>query len=102
MIAIRNRVIPGPRVVALGTFDGVHIGHLRLLETGKKLAAELGAQLRVCTFDRHPLSVIRPGQAPELLTTLPEKLRLLSEAGAGEVRIWHFTREMAAMPPEDS
>ena len=101
MIAIRNRVIPGPRVVALGTFDGVHIGHRRLLETGRQLAAEEGAQLRVCTFDRHPLSVIRPGQPQELLTTLPEKLRLLAEAGAGEVRIWHFTQEMAAMPPED-
>ena len=101
MIVIRNRAFTGPRVVALGTFDGVHIGHRRLLETGKQMAEETGARLQVCTFDRHPLSVIRAGLAPELLTTLPEKLHYLAETGAGEVRIWHFTREMAAMPPED-
>ena len=52
-------------VVALGMFDGVHVGHQRLIREAVRLARELDAQSVVCTFDRHPLSVICPARAPE-------------------------------------
>ena len=69
------------RVVALGTFDGVHLGHRELLETGLRYAREHRVPLRACTFDRHPLEVIRPETAPKILTTIPERAALMARAG---------------------
>ena len=63
--------------VALGMFDGVHIGHQALIYRAKDLAREMNARCVVCTFDRHPLSVIRPEQAPEQLLTIDQKLEKL-------------------------
>ena len=89
------------RVVALGTFDGVHRGHRELLETGLKYAREHGMLLRACTFDRHPLEVIRPGSAPKILTTIPEKAVLMEYAGVDEMHLIRFRKEIADMEPED-
>ena len=99
------RVIQGTRatdarVVALGTFDGVHLAHMELLKAGSRMARELGVPLQVCTFDRHPLRVIRPESAPGLLTTTAEKLARIQAAGAEETRLLHFTRRMADAAPE--
>ena len=90
----------GARVLALGTFDGVHRGHQRLLKVGKRYAWEHGILLRACSFDRHPLEVLRPGTAPGLLTTLPEKIRLMARYGADELQLLRFTPETADMEPE--
>ena len=68
MRVIRNSLPAGERVVALGTFDGVHLGHARLIHSAKMLSANMDAPLRVCTFDRHPLEVLRPDN---LLSMLP-------------------------------
>jgi riboflavin kinase/FMN adenylyltransferase len=91
----------GARVLALGTFDGVHRGHQALLQAGKKYAREHGILLRACSFDRHPLEVLCPGKAPEQLTTAAEKERLMAAYGVDELQLLHFTREMADMAPED-
>jgi riboflavin kinase/FMN adenylyltransferase len=91
----------GARVLALGTFDGVHLGHQALLKAGKNYAREHGILLRVCSFDRHPLEVLRPEIAPAQLTTAAEKERLMASFGVDELQLLHFTREMADMPPED-
>ena len=56
-------------VLALGMFDGVHLGHRALILRAAALAKELGGDAVVCTFDRHPLSVLCPGSEPEALTT---------------------------------
>lgn len=88
-------------MLALGTFDGVHRGHQALLERGRRYAEEHGALLRACSFDRHPLEVLNPGKAPGLLTTLPEKIRLMSRYGADELQLMRFTRETADMEPDD-
>ena len=88
------------RVLALGTFDGVHRGHRALLETGLAYARRHGLLLRVCTFDRHPLEVLCPEKAPRVLTPLAEKIRLMEEAGADELQLIPFTRETADMGPE--
>ena len=91
----------GERVLALGTFDGVHKGHQELLAAGKQYAREHGILLLACSFDRHPLEVLRPASAPKLLTTLPEKIGLMARYGADELQLLRFTREMADMDPEE-
>ena len=88
------------RVVALGTFDGVHRGHRELLETGLKAAREYGVPLRACTFDRHPLEVIRPETAPRILTTIPERAALMARIGVDEMQLIRFRKETADMEPE--
>ncbi|TML42477.1 MAG: riboflavin biosynthesis protein RibF [Actinobacteria bacterium] len=85
-----------PRSVALGTFDGVHLGHRRVLETALSTAPELAPT--VVTFWPHPRSVL--GNEVGLLTTLDRRLELLAEAGVGETLVVEFTVELAQMEPE--
>ena len=101
MKVIRNQTPVGERVLALGTFDGVHRGHQALLTAGKRIARESGILLRACSFDRHPLEVLRPETAPKLLTTLQEKTELMARYGVDELQLIHFTRETADMLPEE-
>ena len=83
-MVIRKAEPAGERVLALGTFDGVHLGHKALLDAGKQYAQQHGILLRACSFDRHPLEVIRPEIAPKLLTVPEEKeewMERFSKAG---------------------
>lgn len=91
----------GARVAALGTFDGVHTGHRQLLGTAREYAKAHGIPLRVCTFNRHPLEVVRPEAAPPILTTIPEKAAALMRCGADETELIPFDRHAADMEPED-
>ena len=100
MRVIRGTEKAGERVVALGTFDGVHLGHQTLLKTAKAYAKAHGIPLRVYTFDRHPLEVIAPKFAPKILTTLPEKMSKMCRLGVDEVQLVTFDRSMADMEPE--
>ena len=79
-------------MVALGTFDGVHRGHRELLETGLRYAHEQGVPLRACTFDRHPLEIIRPESAPKILTTIPETAALMARVGVDEMQLICFRK----------
>lgn len=88
-------------VVALGMFDGVHIGHQMLIRTAVGLAKQMNVQSIVCTFDRHPLSLLKPEYAPEPLLSPEENLRKFEQLGADAVLIQPFTREFAGMLPED-
>ena len=101
MKVIRTAGDAGERVLALGTFDGVHRGHQALLSAGKQYAKAHGILLRACSFDRHPLEVLRPETAPKLLTTLPEKTGLMARFGADELQLLEFTHETADMEPAD-
>ena len=69
-------------VLALGMFDGVHIGHRVLMERARRMAARLGAELIVCTFAEHPLKLIAPDRLPPQLTTLEERAALMEALGA--------------------
>lgn len=100
MRVIRKPEKAGPRVVALGTFDGVHTGHRMLLQTARDYAMEYRIPLRVCTFNRHPMEVICPGKAPKILTTIPEKAAALTGCGVQEMELIRFDRREADMEPE--
>jgi riboflavin kinase / FMN adenylyltransferase len=83
------------RSVAVGTFDGVHRGHLRVIEA----AREVGLRTSVVTFDPHPRAVL--GGQVELLTTLERRLELLADAGVDDVLVLQFDEELAALSAED-
>jgi riboflavin kinase / FMN adenylyltransferase len=83
------------RSVAVGTFDGVHLGHLRVIEA----AREAGLRMGVVTFDPHPRAVL--GGRVELLATLERRLELLEEAGVDDVLVLRFDEQLAALPARD-
>jgi riboflavin kinase/FMN adenylyltransferase len=85
-----------PRAVAVGTFDGVHLGHRRVLETALSTAPAL--KPTVVTFWPHPRTVL--GNEVRLLTTLERRLELLATAGVEETLVVGFTLELAGMEPD--
>ena len=87
-------------VVALGMFDGVHIGHQALIRTSVRAARELGADCVVCTFDRHPMAVLFPERAPEPLLPLEGNLQKFEALGVDWALVQSFTPEYGATPPE--
>ena len=89
-----------PSAVALGVFDGVHIGHRAILGTAVTHAREAGLPAVACTFDPHPMDVLQPGRAPLAITTLEERLALIEGCGLDAAVVLPFTRELAAMEPE--
>ncbi len=88
-------------VAALGMFDGVHIGHQKLIRQAVSIAHEMNAQCVVCTFDRHPMSVLHPERAPKQLLSLEENLQKFERLGADAVLVKPFSRTFASMLPED-
>jgi len=89
-----------PIVLACGFFDGVHIGHRRVLERALAGARRLGGEAWVMTFDAHPLKVLKPEAAPLLITSTNHKLSLLHQAGLDGCILLPFSRELAATPAE--
>ena len=87
-------------VAALGMFDGVHIGHQALIRRAVALARELDAKCVVCTFDRHPLSVLCPEKAPVPLLPLEGNLKKFEALGAGWALVQAFTPQYGATEPE--
>jgi len=93
--------VPGPLFLAIGVFDGVHLGHQAVI--GRALAAarrDAGTAV-VVTFDPHPVRVLRPEQAPRLLTSTAHKLQLIRDLGVEHQLVIHFDQSFAATPPED-
>jgi len=81
--------------VTLGTFDGVHIGHRSILREVISSARDKGGTSAVVTFDRHPISVLRPDASPLILSTLDEKCSIFEAAGIDITFVLPFTRELA-------
>ena len=91
-----------PRTVAaIGNFDGVHRGHQEIIGRVLDRASALGAQSIAVTFDPHPLAVLRPQQAPQLITPMPERLRLLATTGIDATLVLPFTREFSMQTPRE-
>lgn len=85
--------------VAVGVFDGVHNGHRTLISKARAISG--GDPVVAVTFDPHPMSVVRPGHEPAMLSTLEHRIALLGEAGADAVLIIDFTRELSQYTPEE-
>jgi riboflavin kinase/FMN adenylyltransferase len=95
------RTVPGPLFLAIGVFDGVHLGHQAVIGRALEAARREGGTAVVVTFDPHPVRILRPEQAPRLLTSTEHKLQLIRALGATHQLIIHFDAAFAATPPED-
>lgn len=87
-------------VVALGVFDGIHLGHRKILGVAVDRARDLGGVSLACTFDPRPVEVLQPERAPIPITTLDERLELIAEAGIHTTLVLPFTATLAGMEPE--
>ena len=90
--------LPRELIVTVGNFDGIHTGQRRVLDLVIGRARETGLGSAVVTFEPHPLAVLRPGEAPPLLTTAAQKERLLAETGIDALIVVRFTPEFARLP----
>jgi riboflavin kinase/FMN adenylyltransferase len=87
----------GPSAVALGAFDGIHLGHRAILGTAVAHAREGTLSALACTFDRHPMEVLQPDRAPLPITTLDERLELIAATGIDTTVVLPFTPAVAGI-----
>ncbi len=93
---------PFPTAVALGTFDGVHLGHQQVLKSMQQAAQAKGLQSWVFTFKNHPKAVVPPYQAPLLLSAWQEKITLLQRHSALDgIVLQSFDKDFSEQAPED-
>jgi len=88
-------------VISIGNFDGLHLGHRKLLSSLSSLAASLKLPTAVITYNEHPAFVLNKRPRPLLLTPSPVKARLLKDLGVDEVRVIPFTQEFSQTSAED-
>lgn len=93
--------IPGPVHLAIGVFDGVHLGHQAVIGQAVRDAAADGGTPVVVTFDPHPARVLRPDAAPRLLTSTGHKVQILQSIGVQQILLVRFDQEFASTPPHD-
>ena len=89
-----------PLVLAMGCFDGVHIGHQKVISTAVGQAEQLGGEAWVYTFNPHPAKLLVPDKAPPLISAEPCRLRQIEALGVVGIVETPFTREFAALAPE--
>jgi riboflavin kinase / FMN adenylyltransferase len=86
-------------VVTIGTFDGVHLGHMKIIKRLKEISAEIHGESVIFTFYPHPRQVLTPEEHNlRLINTLEEKIELLGAAGIDHLIVYPFTREFASIP----
>ncbi len=87
-------------MLALGNFDGLHRGHMKIIDRVRRRAGERGGTPAAMTFDPHPSRVLRPDKAPPLLMTTGQKLEALGRAGMQGVAVVRFTQDLSTWEPE--
>jgi riboflavin kinase/FMN adenylyltransferase len=87
-------------VLALGNFDGLHRGHMKIIDRVRQRAGERGGTAAAMTFDPHPPRVLRPDKAPALLMTTEQKIEALRRSGMQGLAVVRFTRELSLWDPE--
>jgi riboflavin kinase / FMN adenylyltransferase len=96
---------PPPRwtqpVLALGNFDGLHRGHLKIIDRVRRRATERGGTPVAMTFDPHPARVLRPDKAPPLLMSTAQRLEALGRAGIQGAVVVRFSKELSRWEPEE-
>ncbi len=93
--------LPGPLFLAIGVFDGVHRGHQAVISTSTSHARSADGTPVVITFDPHPLKVLRPDDAPHLLTATQHKIALIRALGVEHLLVINFDKKFAATSPEN-
>ena len=91
----------GPSALTIGNFDGVHIGHRRILKRVREIAEERHWKASVLTFDPHPARIVAPDRAPRLMTTPEQRASLMREEGIEQVLILPFTADVARLTAEE-
>jgi riboflavin kinase/FMN adenylyltransferase len=92
--------IPGPLVLAIGVFDGLHLGHQSVIRTAQQTAKNCGGRAVILTFDPHPARILKPEAAPRMLTSTPHKVRLLREWALDHALILSFSHQTAQTLPD--
>ena len=100
LTALHGETLLSHSVVAVGVFDGVHLGHQRLLHQLLEMSSSLQAAATVVTFGNHPDQVLH-GSAPPLLTSVPHRLRLLRRAGVQRLALLEFDAQLQNMAPRE-
>jgi riboflavin kinase/FMN adenylyltransferase len=90
-----------PTYIALGNFDGLHLGHMQLINKTVELSKENYAKSMVCTFENHPLSIINPEISPKLIMDNDTKIKLLENVGIDIVNLVNFDKEFMKTTPEE-
>jgi riboflavin kinase/FMN adenylyltransferase len=93
--------LPRGGVVTVGNFDGVHLGHQKMLRDVTRRAREVDAPAVVVTFDPHPLKVLHPEIAPQMIQTLRQREESIEACGIDAIVIVPFTRDFSLTPAED-
>jgi len=93
--------VEGPIHLAIGVFDGVHLGHQSVINRASAAAAKAGGTSVVLTFHPHPVRVLRPEKAPRLLTSTQHKTLLIEKLGIGALLIQEFSLAFSRTPPRD-
>ncbi len=96
-----NANILRPTVLTLGVFDGLHLGHQKIMRTVVERATAVGAHPTAITFDPHPRAVLHPESAPPLLQTLDQRLANFEVLGIEQAIVIRFNRDFASNPAED-
>ena len=91
----------GPLFLAIGVFDGVHLGHQAVISTSARHAHSADGTPVVVTFDPHPAKILRPNDAPHLLTATQHKVALIRAHGVAHLLVIPFNHEFSATPPEE-
>lgn len=99
--SLDNPLSSTPIVLTIGVFDGVHLGHQRLIRTAVERAASLGYASAVITFDPHPNTVIQPDIPLSLLSSIEERSKLIEDLGADILVVAPFNREVMSTPAAD-
>src|SRR6202162_1607386 len=92
--------LPGSTHLAIGVFDGLHVGHQAVIGRALESARQSSGHAVVATFDPHPVRVLRPEKAPRLLTSTRHKVKLIEKLGVDAVLLLEFTPEFSRTPPE--
>lgn len=98
---LRAAELPRAGVLTIGNFDGVHLGHRRILETVAERAEEISRPSVAITFEPHPLAVLRPDHAPRRIQTLRQKEEAIEALGIQNLLVIPFTRDFSLTEPED-
>ena len=91
----------GPCALAIGNFDGVHIGHQALIGEAVSYARSRDLKPAVLTFNPHPTAIVAPDRVPRLISSIEQRFRLLAEIGVERIFALNFNAQIAALSPED-